>query len=425
MEAPTGLPIRVGDVLSRPRRLSADDAVTAHEEKSTAAPVFGQDVRALHLLTALENGGAQRNTIASVRAARARGFDDRLAAGDGPLAPSARADLGAGFEPLRRLVRPIRPLGDLLTFFEILRLLRRLRPRILHTHSSKAGLLGRLAARVAGVPLVVHTVHGWPFHPYQSSIVRWIYIFLERTVADRTDALVCVARTDMEKGLAERIGRRDQYRLVRSGVDFAPLESVRARRKEIRASVREALGVPATAEVVLTVANLKPQKDPLTWARVALRVTAARPATWFLFVGDGELRAEVERILVAAGPAARPRIRLLSWRDDVAELLAASDLFFLPSRHEGLPRALVEASRLEVPAVASGVDGIVEIVRDGRSGLLRAPGDEAGFARAISEVLDRPDRGAEFARDARARTEGFSQERMSDDLFALYDRLLR
>lgn len=336
-------------------------------------------LKVAHLITRLDFGGAQANTLYTAAHLDASRFEVFVVTGRG-----GRLDPQAG--PVRlvyaeKLVHPVSPASDLAAFFELRALLKRERPHVVHTHSSKAGILGRLAAAAAGVPAVVHTFHGFGFHPRQNFLARSFYVLLEKACAALTGALVFVSRSNMETARAAGIGDPGRYRLIRSGVNLAGYPA-----KTDRAAKRAELGLAPGDLVVLSVGNAKPQKNPGDFIEAAARLSAGRPRAKFVFVGGGEqledLRAQVkarglEGVCIFTG-----------WREDSAELLAAADVFALTSLWEGLPRALVEALRTGLPAVCYATDGVTDILKEGVNGFPVPQGGLEAFCGALAGLLD-------------------------------------
>lgn len=316
------------------------------------------------------------------------------------------------------LRRRIRPLADTRAVVELVRLFRRERPDIVHTHSSKAGLIGRLAARIAGVPVVVHTVHGWSFHDGMSPVARTVAVTLERLAARWTWPLVVVAEIDAEIGVAAGIGQPAQYTVIRSAVDVDRLR----RAAGSRASARAALGIPEGVPVAGTVTRLCRQKDPETLLRAARLTAELQPDARFVVVGDGPLRPQVERLLDELD--LRDHVTLLGRRSDVEALLPGFDAFVLSSRWEGLPRVVIEAIAVGVPVVSTDVGGIAEAVEDQVSGLLVPPGDAVSLANALVRVLAEPGLGARLRANAATRVDEFDVGTMTDSLDDLYSGLL-
>ena len=373
-----------------------------------------------HVITKLDVGGAQ-DTAVELCARLDRGrYRTVLVAGpweggDGPMADEARSR-GVDVRIVPNLVRPLSPVRDVRAVAALVRLFRDLRPDVVHTHSSKAGIVGRLAARLAGVPVVVHTVHGWSFNDRMGRLRRWTYRALERRAARRTDALVVVCDRDRRRGLDARIGADDTYALVRSGID------VRAFDRWVDPAVaRSMLDLPLAGPVVGSVTRLTRQKDPLTFVRAAAAIRRAVPDANFVLVGDGPLRADVEK--EAAELGLLDQLVVAGVRRDVAAVLPAFDVFVLSSLWEGLPRVVLEAMAAGVPVVATDVDGVGEAVVDGRTGRLVPPADPHALAAATVALLDDPGHAAQVAELARYRLAGFTVEAMVNDTDALYRRL--
>lgn len=346
----------------------------------------GGRARVAHLITLLEWGGAQENTLATVRGLSPDRFDRVLIAGrGGMLDPVAERIPGCRFRPVDSLVREIRPFRDFRAFRDLVSILREEKrlaadlPLIVHTHSSKAGILGRAAARRAGADLILHSIHGFGFHDGQTAGLRRLFIGLERMASRWTDAFIAVSEENVRLGVREKIFTRNRCRLIRSGFET----------KRFLAGSREAgrrmLGLPPDVPVVGTVAVFKPQKAPLDFVGVAQRVAAACPEARFVMVGDGELRPAAERAVETASLAGR--FLFAGWRAEIPDLLRAFDVFLLTSRWEGLPKVVPQALLSGAPVVATAVDGTREIVDDGRDGFLCPPGDLAGLADRVIRIL--------------------------------------
>ncbi len=383
--------------------------------------------RVVHVITKLEWGGAQENTLYTVEALDPGRYDRTLVAGKGGiLAPAAGQIAGCRFLAVESLVREVRPVSDLLAYRALREILRDEKrraagaPLVVHTHSSKAGVLGRAAARAAGADAVVHSIHGFGFHDGQSAAVRGLYVALERMASRWTDAFVAVSRENIRTGVASGIFTADRCRLIRSGFDCGRfLGGSRERGRRI-------LGVPEGAPVVGTVAVFKPQKAPLDFVAVARRVAGEIPGAHFAMVGDGELRPAAER---AAGAASLSgRFRFTGWRAEIPDLLKAFDVFLLTSRWEGLPRVIPQALLAGVPVVATSADGTREIVDDGVDGFLAPPGDVPALAARVAGLLsgkERLDPGFKrerLLREFDRREMVCAQERLYDEILAAKGR---
>ncbi|MCS7181877.1 MAG: glycosyltransferase family 4 protein [Thermoanaerobaculum sp.] len=374
-------------------------------------------LRVLHVITMLELGGAQRNTLDTVRLLNRQEFEVGLACGlGGELFAEGEQLPDTSFYPIAHLVREVRPLWDLRALAELRQTIRRFAPQIVHTHSSKAGVLGRLAAHWEGVPIIIHSVHGFGFGPHQWALVRGAFLAAERLVAPKTTAFVAVARENLEAGVELGLFSRQQAWVIRSGIDLQAFA-----RGGDGVAVRQSLGIPPHDPVVLQISCFKPQKAPERFVHMAALVAAQVPSAHFLLVGDGELRPLVERWRQELGLA--QRLHLLGWRRDVPSLLAASQVVTLTSRFEGLPRVLVEARAAGVPVVAMAVDGVVEVVQDGINGFTVPPGDVREMARKVAWLLANPGRAKAMGESGRQGLEEFSRERMVAEQEQLYRTL--
>jgi len=378
--------------------------------------------RVAHLITKLEWGGAQENTLVTVRGLSRDRFDPVLIAGTGGMLDRAAASIqGVRFLQVDSLVREIRPAADLRALWELTSILREEKrraagsPLVVHTHSSKAGILGRAAARRAGADLILHSIHGFGFHEGDDAIRRGLFVGLERMVSRWTDAFIAVSEENIRLGIRERIFRPDRCRLIRSGFETKRFLSGSGEEG------RRLLGLPPGVPVVGTIAVFKPQKAPLDFVAVAQRVAAASPEARFVMVGDGELRQAAERAVASASLSGR--FLFAGWRAEIPDILRAFDVFLLTSRWEGLPKVVPQALLSGVPVVATAVDGTREIVDDGQDGFLCAPGDVAGLADRVVRILSGTsgiDPG--FKRDRLLRE--FDQEEMIRAQQRLYAELL-
>jgi glycosyltransferase involved in cell wall biosynthesis len=378
-------------------------------------------LKVFHVITKLEFGGAQQNTLYTVSHLDRGRFEPVLASGRGGMLDAKTADAPYRTVFVDPLVREVRPLSDLAALFELAKLMRAERPDIVHTHSSKAGILGRLAAFLARVPVVIHTFHGFGFNDRQAKPKRWAYVAAEWFCAKLSDALVFVSNANMDEGRRLGLGAPSKHRLIRSGValaDFPPSGVDRGR-------VKAAAGIGMHKPLILSIGNLKPQKNPEDFVRLAKRVLGSRPDARFLFVGDGELRTRCEALILKEN--IHGKVLFPGWRRDTAELLAAADVFVLTSLWEGLPRSLVEAMRTGLPAVCYDVDGVRDLLQEGVNGYLAVPGDVGALAARVDELLGddalrrrmgeqaKASVGDEYDIDGMVR----SQERLYEELSAL------
>jgi glycosyltransferase involved in cell wall biosynthesis len=403
-----------------------------------------EPIRVLHIITRMVKGGAQENTLANVAGLAGPGWESSLATGhavgpEGSLEPECRA-LGIRMIRVPELVREISPRQDALALRRLVTLCRKERPHLVHTHTSKAGILGRIAARQAGVPLVVHTPHGHVFHSYESGLKTKLFIAAERYCARMTDRLIALTPNERQEHLELGIGPQSGWSVVHSGIDFGPFEAARPEREQ----VRQQLGIGSDVILLGTVGRLVPIKGQCHLIDAFAQLAAQHPKLQLIVVGDGELRgALVDQCSAHGLPIVQhdlpdgcgnggasqslgARVHFTGLRRDVPRLMAAMDLFVLPSLNEGMGRVLVEAMAMELPCVASRVSGIPDVVADGETGWLVPPRDSQALSAALQAALAHP---AELrARGQRGRARAvpsFGLPCMLDQLEAVYRELLQ
>ncbi|MFI5346523.1 MAG: glycosyltransferase family 4 protein [Elusimicrobiota bacterium] len=376
-------------------------------------------IKVAHVVTRLDLGGAQQNTLHTVRLLDPARFDVLLVCGEGGYFDAeVRADRGLRAIFLDSLVREVSPLRDLLAVLELWKLFQSERPDVVHTHSSKAGILGRLAAALAGVPVVIHTYHGFGFHDRQNPFVKGAYVLLEKLCARFTTRLVYVSRANAAYAERHGLGSAASAEIIRSGIRLADFPA-----KTDAAKLKMSAGIGMHKPVVLSIGNLKPQKNAADFVAAAAKVAARVPEARFVFLGDGPQRRALEARAFALGVG--DKISFLGWRRDGAQWLAAADVFALTSLWEGLPRALVEAMKTGLPSVCYATDGVVDVLRDGENGRLVAPGDVDAFAERLIELLtDEPLRRRLGAAAAGSIGPEFDIDGMVSSQEALYERLL-
>lgn len=381
-------------------------------------------MRVTHVITRLIVGGAQENTVASVLGLRARpGLEVNLISGPS-TGPEGSLESMLGPHPglltrLPELVRPLHPWKDIHALNKLTREFRAHKPDLVHTHSGKAGVLGRLAAHRAGVSLIVHTIHGPSFGPFQGALANQIFRAAERRAGRVTTHFVVVADAMRQQYLAAGIGRPEHYTKIFSGFDLAPFVGAKN-----DPALRARLGLSPDDLVVGKIARLFKLKGHEDLFAIAPELVRRCPRMKFLLVGDGAWRGRFEHLASRLGLTGHFVFTGLVPPDAVPSLLGVMDLVVHLSRREGLPRALPQALAAARPVVAYDCDGANEVCREGETGFLIPPGDTptltgamlklAGDA-ALRESLGR--RGQLLVR------ENFSVERMVDDLHALYLRL--
>lgn len=372
-----------------------------------------------HIITRLELGGAQQNTLYCCAHHDRKKYEVVLIAGEGGyLDGQVRQIPDCKTYLLPELKHPIHPLWDDKALCRITEILKSEKVELVHTHSSKAGILGRLAAKRAGVPCVVHTVHGWGFYTGQFFLTRWFYQALERWAARFTDVLITVSEENRQAGLEAGIGRPEQYRVIHSGIDPKQYRLSFFKARQARNKMKSK-GRPC----VLVLSNFKKQKSPFDVVEVAEALKQKLPYVLFLWAGDGPLFQEVEKAVRKRG--LEGNVYILGWREDVAELLAASDALLLTSLHEGLPRVVLQAMAAEKPVVATAVSGTPEAVKDGETGFLRPPHDIEGMAESLRQLLSNPSMARQMGQRGRKALKGsFLIDEMLRQIEATYEKAL-
>ena len=337
-----------------------------------------------------------------------------LAPEDGSLFDRAEA-AGLDVIRLRRMGggRHVYPWADVEAVRELSEHLRAGEFDLVHTHAGRAGALGRVAARRVGVRTIVHTLHGFPFHEFQSPVTRGVLRAVERRLGRITDYFLTDGTFVASEAVRLKIAPPDRIRALISPIDGIPPVSLSARRH-----ARQLLGIPDGAKVVGTAARLSVQKSPLDM--VTAIAALQRPDVYMVWVGDGELRAKTERLIKRRGMT--DRFLLLGDREDVPSLLPAFDVFASSSLWEGLPCSVVEAMTCGIPVVATAVNSVPEIVVAGKTGIVTRPGDPASLSRALAYMLDNPDEAARMAEAARVHIgDQFRSDVLGRELTEVYE----
>ncbi|MFA4945406.1 MAG: glycosyltransferase family 4 protein [Lentisphaeria bacterium] len=346
-------------------------------------------MRIAHVITRMIVGGAQENTLLTLRGHLEHGHEAVLVTGptEGPEGKLLQEQPLPGLEVvvIPDLCRELAPLRDLRAYCGLRNLFARRQFAVVHTHSSKAGILGRLAARRAGVPVVVHTVHGQAFHPYQGRLANALYIAAEKFAARRCDRIYAVAQAMVEQCVAAGIAPRDRYQVVYSGMELEPFLAARP-----DPGLRRELRIPPEAVVVGKIARLFELKGHDLLIEAAPAVVQACPETVFLLVGDGLWRDRLEAKIRGLGLTAHFRFTGLVPPAAIPRYVGQMDILAHLSLREGLPRSVVQALAAGLPAVAHPLDGTPEVVAEGATGFLVPPGDPAAVAAALVRLIRDP-----------------------------------
>jgi glycosyltransferase involved in cell wall biosynthesis len=399
-------------------------------------------MRIAHIITRMIVGGAQENTLLCCQdLMRIHGDDVLLITGpalgpegdllvarrvsEGDLCEAPSSGQGRGGEvPLAfvpELRRAIHPWRDLRSYQALKRILRTFQPDVVHTHSAKGGLLGRMAASAVGVKAIVHTVHGAPFHPYQSFAAREFFRRCEKFAADKCHKLVSVADAMTELMVGAGVAPREKFVTVYSGMEVEPFLDAHLARERVRGE----LGFNDEHVVVGKIARLFHLKGHEDVIRAAKLAVDRAPQVRFLFVGDGLLREDLERQIEAAGLGGRFRFTGLVPPARIPELLGAMDVLVHASFREGLARALPQALIAGKPVISYDIDGAREVVIPGETGFLLAPGSVEAMADAIVDLAGDETKRSAFGAAGRARfTDQFRHETMTQRLREIYRELL-
>jgi glycosyltransferase involved in cell wall biosynthesis len=316
------------------------------------------------------------------------------------------------------LLRRISPVNDMRALYDLVRILQKEKPDAVHTHTSKAGILGRLAAKIARVPCVVHTPHGHVFYGHFGPVISRVFIGLERLFAPLTDRVVALTDGEIRDYTDLKVYPRDKLVKIHSGVDIEKYKQVGTGAVE----KKRRLGLDQKGLVVGFIGWLLPIKGPMHLLKAMEDVWQDHADTMVVFIGKGNLEVDLRAEALKSG--ANGRVNFLGWRNDIDEIMPIFDIFVLPSLNEGMGRVLVEAMAAGKPIVASNVGGIPDLVKHDHNGMLVPPGDEKALAAGIKILLNDPARAKMMGQRGRQFCHQFSLESMVEKIDALYGNLL-
>ncbi len=391
-----------------------------------------EKTRVIHIITRLDKGGSAETALLIASLMNHEKYDVFLAHGISlesnmsimekeavALDMSLAEAKGVRLFALPSLVRRLSFKNDLLAFTSIYRLIKRIRPHIVHTHTSKAGVLGRLAACLAGVPITIHTPHGHVFHSYYGPIMTKIFVFAEKILSFMTDKIIALTNRERDEHLEEGIASIEKYIIIHSGVALDRLINMSV---DIEAGKKK-YGIPQDCNVIGVIGRLVPIKGHKYLVSAAKKIVREFHNTVFVFVGDGYLNASLERQAESIG--VRKNIIFTGWRKDAAEILDLFDILVLPSLNEGMGKVLVEGMALGKPIVASSVGGIIDLVRDGENGILVPPRDSDALGNAILQLIKNKNLAEELGKNGKAKIyPEFDASVMVKEIDDLYESLL-
>lgn len=351
-------------------------------------------IKVVHIITRFDKGGSAENTLLTVLGLNKEKYSILLIKGLSLESEMSDEESLAVSESLKIaeennikvinlpfLVRKIAPLTDLKALFTLFKILRKERPDIVHTHTSKAGFLGRFASFLARVPIIIHTPHGHVFHSYFGPTLTKIFVIAEKILSLITDKIITLTNRERDEHIERRIAPLNKFITIHSGVDLDRFMNLNI---DIKKKKKE-LNIPQDFYVIGTVGRLVPIKGHKYLVSAAEMIIKEFPKTVFVIVGDGFLKPILERHAEALG--IRKNIVFTGWRKDVPEILYLFDVLVFPSLNEGMGRVMIEGMSLGKPIVASNVGGIRDLIEDGKNGLLVPPRDSNALRKAISRLI--------------------------------------
>lgn len=385
----------------------------------------------LHIITRLDMGGSAQNTLDSCLRLDPQKFAVTLMHGlsaESDMTPEERLQVESKLDAARRqglrivvvetLVRRVSFFMDLHAFFHMLRHIRQARPAIVHTHTSKAGLLGRAAAWLAGVPIIIHTPHGHVFYGHFGPAASRFFLLLERLASRITDRLVALTARERADYVNYKVAPEEKLETIHSGVDLRRFQAASRHLDRLP----EQFDVPADATIIGFTGWLLPIKGVQVLIDAMGLVCNRSSRAHLVLVGKGDLEADLKAQCRRLGIS--KNVTFLGWRRDVENILPLFDIFVLPSLNEGMGRVLVEAMAAARPIVASHTGGIPDLVTDRQNGLLVPPGNPEALAAALLEIIGQPDRARRMGLAGRRMSVSFSVEAMVAKIEQLYERML-
>ncbi len=366
--------------------------------------------KVVHIITRLDKGGSAETTLQTVSFLDQKKYEIFLAHGlsresnmsnmEKELVERdvSRAEAkGVKVSALPSLVRRLSFKNDLLAFISIYRLIKRIKPQIVHTHTSKAGLLGRLAACLAGVPVIIHTPHGHVFHSYYGPFMTKIFVTVERFLSLMTDKIAALTDRERDEHLEQGVASIEKYVIIHSGV---MLQQIMNMDIDVETG-KEEFGIPQNSNVIGVVGRLVPIKGHKYLVSAAKRIIEEFDNTVFVFVGDGYLESRLKRQAESLG--VRKNIIFTGWRKDVIEVLDLFDILVLPSLNEGMGKVLIEGMALGKPIVASSVGGIIDLVKNGDNGILIPPRNSDALEESIIKLIRNKDMAHKLGQNGKAK----------------------
>ncbi|MBP0015951.1 MAG: glycosyltransferase family 4 protein [Cyanobacteria bacterium SBLK] len=380
-------------------------------------------IRVMRIIARLNVGGPARHVILlNANLERSR-YQNLLVTGIEGVREGSMKDLVAShqldMEIIPELGREIALKNDLFVLWKLYRLMGRYRPHIVHTHTAKAGLVGRIAAKLAGVPIIVHTFHGHVFHGYFSPAKTQFFIALEKFCGLLSDRIITISALLKQEIAAYGVAPLDKIEIVPLGFDLSPFATQNRHTGEFRASI----DIPAKGKLIAAVGRLVPIKNiPLLLEAFAI-ARQSDPQIYLALIGDGELRSHLEVRVRELGIA--PAVIFTGWRQDLPQIYADLDAVVISSDNEGTPASLIEAMATGCPAIATRVGGVLDLLAPDRGRIVN-PKEPQSLARAILDLWQNPDKTQHFAANAREYAlSTYNSQRLIGDIAQLYETLVK
>ena len=392
-----------------------------------------ENIKVLHIITRFDKGGSAQNTYLSLLGLKKKNYQLSLVSGLSLESEMKYEEIkakekdiqileseGIKFIQCPFLLRKINIIKDLRAFFDIWRIIKKYNPLIVHTHSSKAGLMGRLAAKLAGTPIIVHTPHGHVFFGYFGPLKTKLFIIFEKLASRITDKIVALTNREKKDHMLFKIAEEDKFSVIYSGIELNILKESSFEEKQ---NLKKELGIPENSLIVGTAGRLVPVKGPEFLVKASKYIISKYPDTYFMFTGDGPLEQDLKRKALEMGIS--DNIIFLGWRDDLAKIISIYDVFVLPSLNEGMGRVLVEAMALGKSIVASNIGGIPDLVIHGKNGFLVPPKNPKELAKYIQILLEDEKKREKMGLAGKEMSLNFSAENMVEKIAELYEELLK
>jgi len=391
-----------------------------------------ENIKVLHIITRFDKGGSAQNTFLSLLGLKKKNYQLSLVSGLSSESEmkyeetkAKEKDIqileseGIEFTQCPSLLRRINIIKDLKAFFDIWRIIKKYDPLIVHTHSSKAGLIGRLAAKLAGAPIIVHSPHGHVFFGYFGPYKTKLFIILEKLASRITDRIVTLTNREKKDHLLFKIAQEDKFSVICSGIE---LNIIKESSSDEKQNLKKELGIPKNSLIVGTAGRLVPVKGPEFLIKASKYIISKYPDTYFIFAGDGPLEQDLKKKTLEMGIS--ENIIFLGWSDNLAKIISIYDIFVLPSLNEGMGRVLVEAMTLGKSIVASNIGGIPDLVIHEKNGFLFPPKNPKELAKYIQVLLEDKDKREKMGLVGKEMALNFSAESMIEKIASLYEELL-